>query len=254
MTSKRLLMAGVIASVALMAGCNQGAEEATAESELSLETLEQKVNYTIAADIASNFKQREIPIDIEAFTAALRDVEADAELRLSEDEMRETMQTFQEQQMQLAQQKQKELADKNRAEGEAFLAENAAKEGVMITESGLQYKVLEAGDGVKPGPEDTVTVHYKGTLLDGTEFDSSYKRDRPATFGLNQVISGWTEGLQLMETGAKYEFYIPSDLAYGPGGNQGIPPNSTLIFEVELLEVEPADAPEASAEEETAEE
>lgn len=255
MINKRLLMAGVIASAALVAGCNQGAEE-TAEAEVSLETLEQKVNYTIAADIASNFKQREITLDIEAFTAALRDVQADAELRLSEEEMRETMQTFQEQQMQLAQQKQRELAEKNRQEGEDFLAENAAKEGVQITDSGLQYKVLEEGDGVKPGPEDTVTVHYSGRLLDGTEFDSSYKRDRPATFGLDQVIAGWTEGLQLMETGAKYELYIPSDLAYGPGGNQGIPPNSTLIFEVELLEVEPAEAPEeAEADaEETAEE
>ncbi len=253
MINKRLLMAGVIASAALVAGCNQGAEE-TAETEVALETLEQKVNYTIAADIASNFKQREITLDIDAFTAALRDVQADTELRLSEEEMRETMQTFQEQQMQLAQQKQREMAEKNRQEGQDFLAENAAKEGVQITDSGLQYKVLEAGDGVKPGPQDTVTVHYSGRLLDGTEFDSSYKRDRPATFGLDQVIAGWTEGLQLMETGAKYEFYIPSDLAYGPGGNQGIPPNSTLIFEVELLEVEPAETPEETETEEAAEE
>lgn len=248
MINKRLLMAGVIASAALVAGCNQSADE-TAEAGVTLDTLEQKVNYTIAADLASNFKQRDIPLDVDAFTAALRDVQTDAELRLSEDEMRETMQTFQEQQMQLAQQKQREQAEKNRQEGEDFLAENADKEGVHITDSGLQYKVLEEGDGVKPGPRDTVTVHYSGRLIDGKVFDSSYERNSPATFGLDQVISGWTEGLQLMETGAKYELYIPSDLAYGPGGNQGIPPNSTLIFEVELLEVEPIETPEEAAEE-----
>lgn len=252
MFNKRLMMAGVICSATVLAGCNQESPDAPAtapeaDKQVTLETLEQKVNYAIALNMASNFKQREVPIEVEAFTQALTDVRDDKEPALTQEEMQTVMQTFQEQQMELQQQKQKALAETQKAEGEAFLAENADKEGVMITDSGLQYKVLEEGDGVSPGEKDTVTVHYRGTLLDGTEFDSSYAREQPATFALNQVISGWTEGLQLMKTGAKYELYIPSDLAYGPGGNQGIPPNATLIFEVELLEVEPAEAPEETA-------
>ncbi len=245
--NNRLLIAGLMASAVLLTGCNEGtAEKEVVEKALALETLEQKVNYSIALNLASNFKQRDVTIDIEAFTLALTDVRDDIEPRLTQEQMQETMQTFQEQQMEQQQAKQKEQGDASRAEGEAFLVENATKEGVSATESGLQYKVLEAGPGgVKPAAVDTVTVHYAGRLLDGTEFDSSYARNQPTSFALNQVISGWTEGLQLMETGSKYEFYIPSDLAYGPGGNQGIPPNSTLIFVVELLEVAVAEAPAA---------
>ncbi|MDO3381436.1 FKBP-type peptidyl-prolyl cis-trans isomerase [Gilvimarinus algae] len=254
MINKRLLMTGMLCSAALIAGCNQGDSQQDTAKEVQLETLEQKVNYAIALNMASNFKQREVPIEVEAFTAALTDVRDDKEQRLTDEQIQEVMQTFQEQQMELQQQRQKELADKHKSEGEAFLADNAAKEGVEITDSGLQYKVLEAGDGIKPKAEDTVTVHYEGKLIDGTVFDSSYERNQPATFALNQVISGWTEGLQLMETGSKYELYIPSDLAYGPGGNHGIPPNATLIFQVELLEVEPADAPAEAQDAEAGEE
>lgn len=124
------------------------------------------------------------------------------------------------------------------AEAKAFLDENAAKEGVKVTESGLQYKVLKEGEGAQPGSEDEVTVHYTGKLLNGTVFDSSVNRGEPATFPLNRVIPGWTEGVQLMKEGAKYEFFIPSDLAYGPQGIPNvIPPHSTLIFEVELIKV-----------------
>jgi FKBP-type peptidyl-prolyl cis-trans isomerase FkpA len=126
--------------------------------------------------------------------------------------------------------------------GLAYLAENAQKEGVTVTESGLQYEVIEAGEGASPQATDTVTVHYKGTLIDGTEFDSSYGRGEPTSFPLNRVISGWTEGLQLMQEGAKYRFVIPSELAYGARGQGAITPNSTLIFEVELLEVAGAEA------------
>jgi FKBP-type peptidyl-prolyl cis-trans isomerase len=131
------------------------------------------------------------------------------------------------------------MADSNLEKGEAFLAENATKEGVKVTASGLQYKVLKEGDGKSPQATDTVQVHYKGTLLDGTEFDSSYKRGQPAEFPLNRVIPGWTEGVQLMKEGAKYQFTIPSKLAYGERGTPGgpIPPNSTLIFEVELISI-----------------
>lgn len=124
-------------------------------------------------------------------------------------------------------------------EGERFLEENAKKEGVQVTPSGLQYKVIEEGYGTKPKAAETVTVHYRGTLIDGTEFDSSYKRGQPVSFPLNRVIAGWTEGLQLMKTGAKYEFYIPYNLAYGErGAGTVIPPYATLIFEVELLGVQ----------------
>ena len=131
------------------------------------------------------------------------------------------------------------MADPNLEKGEAFLAENAKKEGVKTTASGLQYKVLKEGTGKSPKDTDTVQVHYKGTLLDGTEFDSSIKRGQPAEFPLNRVIPGWTEGVQLMKEGAKYQFTIPSKLAYGERGTPGgpIPPNSTLVFEVELLSI-----------------
>lgn len=246
MINKRLLIAGMICSAAVLTGCNQG-DEAASDQPAKLETLEQKVNYAIALNMAQNFKQREVPIEVDAFTQALTDVRDDAEPKLTEEEIQEVMQTFQEQQMELQQQRQKELADKHKLEGEQFLSDNAAKEGVGMTESGLQYKVLEEGDGIKPGAMDTVTVHYEGRLIDGSVFDSSYERGQPATFALNQVIPGWTEGLQLMETGSKYQLYIPSDLAYGPGGNQGIPPNATLVFDVELIEVEPAEVPEEEA-------
>jgi FKBP-type peptidyl-prolyl cis-trans isomerase len=131
------------------------------------------------------------------------------------------------------------LAEKNKSEGEAFLKANADKDGVKITASGLQYQVIKEGEGQKPKAEETVKVHYAGTLLDGTEFDSSYKRGEPTTFPLNRVIRGWTEGLQLMTVGSKYRFFIPSNLAYGPqGAGQQIGPNSTLIFDVELLAIE----------------
>ena len=129
------------------------------------------------------------------------------------------------------------LGAKNKAEADAFLAENAGKEGVVTTASGLQYKVLEAAEGPTPAATDTVTVHYRGTLLDGTEFDGSYSRNEPISFALDRVIPGWSEGVQLMPVGSKYEFYISPELGYGEAGGGPIPPNSALIFEVELLSI-----------------
>ena len=140
-----------------------------------------------------------------------------------------------------------QAAEKNIEAGLAYLEENGKKEGVVTTESGLQYEVLEEGEGASPEATDMVKVHYRGTLLDGTEFDSSYKRGEPAEFPLNRVISGWTEGVQLMKEGAKYRFHIPSELAYGARSTGAITPNSTLIFDVELLEVVKPEA-EAPAE------
>ncbi|WP_024461985.1 FKBP-type peptidyl-prolyl cis-trans isomerase [Marinimicrobium sp. LS-A18] len=229
------LIAGLLGATALMVGCNQAEPE---NETAKLETLEEKVNYVFGTNLAENLAQGGVTIEPEAFAQALRDKRDGVEPRLSEEEMREVMQTFQEQEMARREAEQEAAAETNKQEAEAFFAENAKAEGVSQTDSGLQYKVLEEGDGAKPGADDTVTVHYRGRLLDGTEFDSSYERDQPATFALNSVIAGWTEALQLMSEGSKYELYIPSDLAYGPGGNGPIPPNAALIFEVELLEID----------------
>lgn len=148
------------------------------------------------------------------------------------------IQSNQQAMQQQAQAAQDQMATQNEAVGQQFLADNAGKDGVESTDSGLQLLVLEAGDGDSPAAESRVRVHYEGRLIDGTVFDSSYERGEPAEFALNQVIPGWTEGLQLMNEGGKYRLFIPSDLAYGPGGTRGIPPNSVLVFDVELLEIQ----------------
>lgn len=153
--------------------------------------------------------------------------------------MQSLLQSFQQKQQQKQMQQMKEQADKNLEESEAFLEENAEREGVKTTESGLQYEVVSEGSGESPSEGDQVKVHYVGTLTDGTEFDSSRARGEPVTFSLGDVIPGWTEGLQLMKEGGRMKLYLPPDLAYGPGGNQRIGPNEALVFDVELLEVNP---------------
>jgi FKBP-type peptidyl-prolyl cis-trans isomerase FkpA/FKBP-type peptidyl-prolyl cis-trans isomerase FklB len=184
---------------------------------------------------------QEMPLDIDILMQGLRDSYLGEETLLTQDEARSEREQFiQQRQQRLAEQRAEE-AQVNLEEGQAFLAANADNEGVSVTDSGLQYRVLEEGDGPRPDADDRVTVHYRGKLINGVEFDSSYAREEPATFGLDQVIPGWTEGLQLMREGGRYEFFIPSDLAYGEQGRPGpIGPNSTLIFEVELLEVQPS--------------
>jgi FKBP-type peptidyl-prolyl cis-trans isomerase FklB len=179
-----------------------------------------------------------IDLNLDVYTSALRDALAGKEGQMSSEEMRSTVMGLR-QRVAAAQQKSlKEQGDKNLAEGKAFLAENAKKEGVKTLPSGLQYKVLSEGNGKTPAKSDTVTVHYRGTFLNGTEFDSSIARGQPATFPVNGVIPGWTEALQLMKEGAKWQLFIPPELAYGERGMPPrIPPQTTLIFEVELISV-----------------
>lgn len=208
-----------------------------------LETSEDRLSYTIGMDIGQSLSGQDMPLDIDILMQGLRASYLGEETLLTQEEaLAEREQFIQQRQQQLAEQRGEE-ARINAEEGEAFLAANAEKEGVMVTDSGLQYRVITEGEGASPDAADRVTVHYRGKLINGVEFDSSYARGEPATFGLNQVIPGWTEGVQLMKEGAKYEFFVPSELAYGEQGRPGpIGPNSTLIFEVELLEVVPAAA------------
>ena len=209
-----------------------------AQEKPQLKDQKDKSSYAIGLNIGLNFNKQKLSVNPDAFMAGFKDGVA-GKPQMSETEVRETM-TKLEQDMES---KQKDVGDKNAKEGQKFLEENKKKEGVKSTASGLQYKVIKEGSGAQPKATDTVTVQYRGTLIDGTEFDSSYKRGQPATFPLNAVIKGWTEGLQLMKVGGKSQFFIPANLAYGDRGAGGdIGPNSTLIFEVELVDTKPAGA------------
>lgn len=210
-----------------------------------LETDAEKLGYTIGMDIGNSLKQQSAELDLDAMFAAIRAVYDGEETLLTPEEATAIRQSFMQQQREQAEADRLAQQEANKSEGEAFLADNAKRNEVTVTESGLQYEVIEEGSGPKPSSTDTVTVHYRGKLLDGREFDSSYSRGEPASFPLNQVIAGWTEGVQLMSPGATYKFYIPADLAYGArGAGDMIGPNSTLIFDVELLEIADADASE----------
>ena len=196
------------------------------------------MSYGIGYGLGQRMLADGIPLNSGAFSAGVTDSLDGADPRLTPEEMQAEMQAYQEKAAAEQQATQAALAEANLALAEAFLAENATKEGVVVTDSGLQYEILTAGEGDKPGPEDTVEVHYAGTLVDGTEFDSSYTRGEPVTFGVNQVIPGWTEALQLMPVGSKWKLAIPSELAYGAGGaGQVIGPNAALLFEVELISI-----------------
>ena len=203
-----------------------------------LNTDEQKLGYIIGMDIGKSLRDQSANVDLDTLVEAIRATFNGEELALTDEEAAAIRQAYV-QKRQAEQQAESAVAGQsNLAEGQKFLAENTTKEGVQTTASGLQYKVLTMGDGAKPAATDTVKVHYRGTLLDGTEFDSSYARNEPISFALNRVIAGWTEGVQLMPIGSKFMFYIAPELAYGEGGGGPIPPNSTLIFEVELLDIE----------------
>jgi FKBP-type peptidyl-prolyl cis-trans isomerase len=202
------------------------------------ESVEDRASYVIGYNLGRTLKQNDVKANTDLIIKGLNAGLTGAPGLLTDAEKQSTIQAFQQQVVTAQQAKAKVLGEKNKPEGEAFLAKNKARPGVKTTASGLQYEVLKEGTGANPKPTDTVTVNYKGTLIDGTTFDSSYDRGQPATFVLNQVIPGWTEGVQLMKPGAKYRFYIPASLGYGEQGAGGvIGPNAPLIFEVELLSI-----------------
>ncbi|ART79973.1 peptidylprolyl isomerase [Oceanisphaera avium] len=254
---KKLLQVSLLASAVIMglSGCNDDKatnapaveKKAAATQERSasdLSSFEAKSAYAIGLSMGRYIgstleKQQELGVDLDNDTIleGVRDGFTDKG-SMSDEEIQEALMAYDTHINELIETQAKEEADKNLAEGEKFLAENAKRDGVKVTESGLQYEVLSEGKGDKPKAEDVVTVHYVGTLIDGTEFDSSIARGEPTSFPLNQVIPGWTEGVQLMPVGAKYKFVIPSELAYGENGASTIPGNAVLVFEVELLEIE----------------
>ncbi len=209
---------------------------ASAQDAPPLETLDQRFSYLVGLQLGQRLMEQGIgqDLDVDAFAQALRDTFAGEQPRLTTEQMQATVQ-----EMQAARQsKQEAIGAEAKATGEAFLLQNQKEEGVEITDSGLQYKVVEAGDGPKPAASDTVKVNYEGRLLNGQVFDSSFARGEPATFGVDQVIQGWQEALQLMSVGATYEVWIPSELAYGEqGAGNDIGPNETLNFTIELLEI-----------------
>ncbi len=231
-----------LASTLLLAtGCstNNGNQETAVQSVSITEqsTANEKVGYSLGYMMAEGNKEAVGDLNLDTFEQGFRDGYEGNESALTQEQMQEVLIAYQQEQEEKFVQDMQAQAVENQAEGEAFLAANAQKPGVQVTDSGLQYKVITPGTGQSPTATDVVEVNYEGKLIDGTVFDSSYERGQPVEFPLNQVIAGWTEGLQLMKEGAKYEFYIPADIAYGEAGNAGIEPNSTLIFTVELLDV-----------------
>jgi FKBP-type peptidyl-prolyl cis-trans isomerase FklB len=222
----------VIASVLLLAS------QAFAQGQPTLKTQKEKLSYSIGVDIGSNLKRQQLDVDGALLAQGLKDSLADGKLLLGEQEMKETITAFQKEMMAKNAERMKKLGETNKKDGDAFLAQNKKKPGVVSLPSGLQYKVIKEGTGKVPKATDTVTVHYRGTLVDGTEFDSSFKRGEPATLQVNGVIPGWTEALQKMKTGAKWQLVIPSNLGYGErGAGNMIGPNATLIFDVELVSI-----------------
>jgi FKBP-type peptidyl-prolyl cis-trans isomerase len=226
---KRFLTFGSLMAAILLTG-NALATE--------LETEAQKLGYIIGMDIGASLKQQGTNLDLDALYDAIKATYNDEPLAMTPEEAATIRESFIAERRVEAEAERNVQVAQNAVEGDKFLLENRTKEGVILTDSGLQYKVLEMGEGPKPGATDTVKVHYRGTLLNGEEFDSSYARGEPISFVLNKVIAGWTEGVQLMPVGSKFMFYIPPDLAYGPAGGGPIGPNATLIFQVELLDIE----------------
>lgn len=222
----------VLPAALLAASC--GGERTVTE----LPTFEARAAYAIGQDVGGSLAGSGVEVDFDALVQGLRDALEERESLLTAEEAMTAIQEFQTAAQEAMMRQQEEAGNENRAEGETYLAENGAREGVVTTESGLQYRVVTQGDGPVPTATDRVRVHYRGTFIDGEEFDSSHSRGEPAVFGVSQVIPGWTEALQLMPVGSTYELAIPGDLAYGANAPPRIGPNRTLLFTVELLGIE----------------
>lgn len=243
---KQLTVIFVSVLLIMTMGCQAGdsgssTDTSTGDKKLTLDSEKAKASYSIGYNMGRNLINIKEEIDFETVVQGFKDGFAgDHKAQLTPEEIQKTLRAFQQKINIIMQEKRKSLGDQNKREGELFLKENAGNEGVITTKSGLQYKVIKEGTGEVPKATDKVTVHYRGTLINGTEFDSSYKKGKPATFLLNRVIPGWTEGVQLMKVGAKYKLFIPGNLAYGQRGRGAqIGSNATLIFDIELLAIEP---------------
>ena len=229
---KRLFMVFIAAGLLSCQG-----EEKTDFVEVDLENKQHKQSYALGLNLSDQLKQQGVDVNLDVFVQGFKDGFGGESTLLTADDAMKVLIEMQQEQQATQQAEQNKAGEGNKKAGEAFLAENTKKEGVVTLESGLQYKVITAGSGAKPKKTDQVLCHYRGTLLDGTEFDSSYGRGEPTQFGVSQLIPGWTEALQLMPAGSKWELYVPHYLAYGPRPAGQIGPNSTLIFELELLEI-----------------
>ncbi len=236
MTIRRLMLLGVALFVVV----------AVAQETPALKSQKEKLSYALGTDLGNQLKKQSVEIDTDLFIQGVKDALSGAKGLMTEAEVRATITELSNELRKKQVEAMKQLGEKNKKEGEEFLTANKSKEGVVTLPSGLQYKVLTEGNGSKPGPDDTVVCQYRGTLINGTEFDSSYKRNQPATFPVKGVIKGWTEALQLMPVGSKWQLFVPSDLAYGErGAGPNIGPNATLIFEVELVSIK--EKPQAPA-------
>ena len=213
-----------------------------AETPVELKTQKDKISYSIGMNWGNMLKRETVDVDVAIVTRAMKDALAGEKPALTDQQAREVMTAFQAEMSARQNEKRKDSGDKNKKEGEAFLVENKKKEGIITLTNGLQYKVITAGTGRKPTITDKVLCHYRGTFVDGKEFDSSYTRGEPITFPLTGVIKGWTQALQLMPVGSKWKLFIPSDIAYGEFGKGDIGPNTVLLFDIELISIEEAAA------------
>jgi FKBP-type peptidyl-prolyl cis-trans isomerase FklB len=238
----------LIAAAALLMAVHVSAEEAP-----KLANQKDKISYSIGMDIGNNLKRQSLDVDADMLARGVKDALSGGETLLSDEEARETLAALQQELREKALERRKEDAEKNKKEGEAFLAENRKKEGVISLPSGLQYKVIQSGNGASPKPTDTVETNYRGTFIDGNEFDSSYKRGQTAVFPVNGVIAGWTEALQRMKVVDKWQIFVPPELAYGERGAGPIGPNTTLIFDVELVSIKSDAEGNSSGKEKSAE-